>query len=66
MLVSNRVEDPIRKITLSLIGAAAVAASVLLVRQQREVTPPELPKIDSSEKTTERPVSLERLRELGI
>jgi len=60
------VEDPIRKITLSLLGAAAIAASIVLVRQQRQIAPTEIPQIDSTEESPKQVVSLERLRELGI
>ena len=55
-----------RKLTISLIGAAAVAASILLVRQQKQVEPKEAAGAIPPGDTTEAPVSLERLRELGI
>jgi len=51
---------------MSLVGAAAVAASILLVRQQRRLTLPEIVDVDSPDEPAEKPISLERLRELGI
>ena len=55
-----------RKVTYGVLGAAALAASVLLIRSQREVAPAEvLEEVPAGEETPGQ-VRLERLRELGI
>ena len=59
-------EGAIRKLTISLIGAAAVAASVLLVRQQKQLAPRETAEQIPPGETTPAHVSLDRLRELGL
>ncbi len=54
-----------KKLTLGLLGAAAVATTILLVRQQKEVAPKESRLVPAGEtKPTE--LSLERIRELGL
>ncbi len=58
-------EPPMRTLTFSLIGAAALAAGVLLVRQQKLVED-ERPKVVPAGETVPAVISLERLRELGI
>ena len=58
-------EPPMRTLTYSLLGAAAVAAGVLLVRQQKPAEE-ERPKMVPAGETVPAVISLERLRELGI
>lgn len=60
-----------RTLTISLIGAVAAAAAIVLIRQQKESTPADaMDDIPPSERTLNRrgqiPVSLDRLRELGL
>ena len=57
--------DPMRKLTYSLLGAAAVAAGVLLVRQQK-VGEDDRPKVVPAGETVPAVIKLDRLRELGI
>ena len=54
-----------RTLTYSLLGAAALAAGLLLVRQQKLVED-ERPKLVPAGETVPANISLERLRELGI
>jgi hypothetical protein len=54
-----------RTLTYSILGAAAVAAGMLLVRQQKQVED-ERPKLVPAGETVPAVISLERLRELGI
>lgn len=54
-----------RRLTYSLLGAAALAAGLLLVRQQKQVED-ERPKMVPAGETVPAVISLERLRELGI
>jgi len=55
-----------RKVTYGVLGAAALAASVLLIRSQRELGSSEvLEEIPAGEETPGQ-IRLERLRELGI
>ena len=54
-----------RTLTFSLIGAAALAAGMLLVRQQK-VVEDERPKLVPAGETVPAEISLDRLRELGI
>ena len=58
----------IRKITVSLIGAAALAAGLVLLRQGNDRTEPVEATIDEVPPGESVPgkISLERLRELGI
>ena len=58
-------ETPMRTLTYSLLGAAALAAGVLLVRQQKPAEE-ERPKMVPAGETVPAVISLERLRELGI
>ena len=55
-----------RTITAGLVGVAAVAASLVLLRQPRQVptTPERVQQVPAGEKIPGR-ISLERLRELG-
>jgi hypothetical protein len=57
-------EAHIRTLVYSLIGVAAVAAGVLLIRQQKQVAAPKLREIPGGENAP-RQFSLEHLRELG-
>ena len=54
----------IRTFTVSLIGAAALAAGPLLLRQQKQVESPRLKEVPAGESVPSE-ISLERLRELG-
>jgi hypothetical protein len=58
-------EQPMRTLTYSILGAAAVAAGMLLVRQQKQVED-ERPKLVPAGETVPAVISLERLREVGI
>jgi ABC-type uncharacterized transport system permease subunit len=53
------------KLSYSLLGAVALAAGLLLVRQHRQVEE-ERPKVAPAGETVPAVISLERLRELGI
>lgn len=55
-----------RKFAVGLLGAAAVAATVLLVRQQKEVEPKERKDRLVQAGETKPTISLERMRELGL
>ena len=55
-------EATIRKLTLGLVGAAAVAAGLLLMRQQKETQPKEA----LAEAESAKALPLERMRELGL
>jgi len=54
-----------RSLTIGLLGAAAIATTLLLVRQQRKF---ELSPVATTTRTEKRPatVSLERMREAGL
>lgn len=54
-----------RNLTIGLLGAAALAATLLLVRQQRQPDPPGVGTVTRGENqpTT---ISLERMREAGL
>ena len=54
-----------RKLTYSILGVAAVAASIFLVRQQKGVDV-ERPRVVPAGETVPAVIELERLRELGI
>ena len=54
-----------KKLTLGLLGAAAVATTILLVRQQKEVESKE-PRLVPAGETQPTELSLERIRELGL
>ena len=56
-------EATIRKFMLGLVGAAAVAAGLLLVRQQKQTQPREA--VAEAESATGA-ITLERMRELGL
>ena len=56
-------EATIRKLMLGIVGAAAVAASVLLMRQQKQSQPKEA--VAEAESATGA-ITLERMRELGL
>ena len=53
----------IRNLTLGLVGAAAVAASLLLMRQQKQGQPKE---VVAEAPSATGSISLERMRELGL
>ncbi len=60
-----------KKITAGILGAAAVVASLVLVRQQRPQTPSQVasrpaPKAVPAGETVPADVTPERLRELGL
>ena len=56
-------EAIIRKLTLGIVGAAAVAAGLLLMRQQKQSQPKEaIAEAESASGT----LKLERMRELGL
>jgi len=55
----------VKKFTLGMLAAAAVATTVLLVRQQKEIetkSPQPVPAGETEPST----ISLERIRELGL
>jgi hypothetical protein len=56
----------VRTLTVSLLGAAAVAASLLLLRQQREDETRVMPRVVPPGETLPSEISLERLRERGF
>jgi len=58
-----------KKFTLGLLSAAAVATAILLVRQQKEVESLESakePRLVPAGETQPTQLSLERIRELGL
>jgi hypothetical protein len=55
-----------KKFALGLISAAALATTVLLVRQQREVDPKVPQSQWAPERTPPTQLSIERLREVGL
>lgn len=54
------------KLVVGLLGATALATTLILVRQQREPVEPKGPKVVSSEAERHVPVSLEKLRAVGF
>ena len=54
-------EATIRKLMLGIVGAAAVAASLLLMRQQKQSQPKE-----AVAESVSPAITLERMRELGL
>ncbi len=52
-----------KKFAIGLLSVAALATSILLVRQEKEET--KLPKVTSPDEA-QLPISLERIRELGL
>ncbi len=54
-----------RKFAIGLLGAAALATTILLVRQQKEVEGRDVRLIPAGE-TQPTSISLERIRELGL
>ena len=54
-------EATIRKLMLGIVGAAAVAASLLLMRQQKQSQPKE-----AVAESATGAITLERMRELGL
>jgi len=52
-------------VTLGILGVAAAVASLLLIRQTKQITPKEAIDVPAGE-TVPGNISLERLRELGI
>ena len=55
----------IRKMTLGVLGAAAAVASLLLIRQTKQIPPKETLDLPAGESVPGN-ISLDRLRELGI
>jgi hypothetical protein len=55
-----------KKLTLGLLSAAAVAATILLVRQQKEVEAAKEPRLVPAGESQPTDLSLERIRELGL
>jgi hypothetical protein len=56
-----------KKLTLGLLGAAAMAATILLVRQQKEVESAREPRmLVPAGESHPTDLSLERIRELGL
>jgi hypothetical protein len=56
----------LKKLALGLLGAAAVAATVLLVRQQKQVDAAKEPRLVPAGESHPTELSLERIRELGL
>ena len=56
-------ETTIRKLTLGLVGVAALAAGLLLMRQQKQTPPKELA---AEAESAAGAITLERMRELGL
>lgn len=54
-----------KNFAIGLLGAAAVATTILLVRQQKDVEPRDTRLIPAGE-TKPATISLERIRELGL
>ena len=55
-----------KKLTLGLLGAVAVATTILLVRQQKEVEGGKETKLVPAGESKPAQLSLERIRELGL
>ena len=55
-----------KKFTIGLLSAAALATTILLVRQQKEVESVKDPRIVPAGETQPTTISLERIRELGL
>jgi hypothetical protein len=55
-----------KKLTLGLLGAVAVAATLLLVRQQKEVEGGRDARLIPAGETKPAELSLQRIRELGL
>ena len=55
-----------KKLTLGLLGALAMATTVLLVRQQKEVESGKDARLVPAGETWPAELSLERIRELGL
>lgn len=58
-------EDPMRNFTVGLLGAAALAAGLMLVRAQVREPEAERPRVVPAGETQPATISLERIRELG-
>ena len=54
------------RLVVGLLGATALATTVILVRQQREPVDHKGPKVVSNEGERHLPVSLEKLRAVGF
>lgn len=54
-----------KSFTLGLLGAAALATTILLVRQSKDATQNE-PRVIPAGETQPSTISLERIRELGL
>ncbi len=55
-----------KKFTFGLLSAAALATTILLVRQQKEMESKELRGVVPAGETQPTNISLERIRELGL
>jgi hypothetical protein len=55
-----------KKVTFGLLGALAVATTVILVRQQKVVEAPDRASLVPAGETQPATISLERMRELGL
>ena len=55
-----------KKFALGLLSAAALATTILLVRQQKEVAPLRESRLVPAGETQPTTISLERIRELGL
>lgn len=54
-----------KKFAVGLLSAAVLATTIVLVRQQKEVDL-KLPRLTSSGESQSTPISLDRIRELGL
>jgi len=59
-------ERAMNKLLVGLLGATALATTLVLVRQQREATEPKAPRVLPNPGDTPSQVSLDRLRALGF
>ena len=55
-----------KKFAIGLLSAAALATTILLVRQQKEVEAAKDPKLIPAGESQPTTISLERIRELGL
>ena len=63
MALNPNTETTIRNLTLGLVGVAALAAGLLLMRQQKQTQPKELA---AEAESAVGAITLERMRELGL
>ena len=55
-----------KKITFGLLGAMALATTIVMVRQQKQVVEPPKPDLVPAGETQPATISLERIREAGF